>query len=514
MEAAESQQKKYRIKDPNRRSIVDIRIPNYNTKEIEDLYAEKKESVDVLIENFANEGKDKIPLWKASTNVRALFFSYLLNKYNIRCGVYNTDILTTFSEVLTNYNAYEAYSLLVPVITMSSTQKKEYHSYLTHISEGIADCLKKDPISTIPINILIQEGKRSHANTFLVRPLAQSCEHFEPHGAVYMNNNRYANNINKAIKLLVDLINDSVKKRNLKLFFKHVSTANTCPEKNGPQAKECRATLKQHKKEGGGYCAAWSLLITELALINKSVSIRTIIEQLYKVKGSNLENSLKQLIRAFSLHVSNILETYYSNIFGKKMTIKEIIDKKNKIDSIYGSVLLDIEMLKWKFNITRNDELIEKVNEYYNEALEKIKTKPVDKKKMTNIKFLIIKKLNTVKSVIQGMDKRLEIVPVTKTKLYKLDNLINKDGEKCADKEKKDKEKQSQRKKINKTIKKKERRKKVIVDRQKTLTSVKSTSPLKESNKKLNLKELINKTDISAVKLIEIMIEHDKKSKK
>ena len=34
MEAAESQQKKYRIKDPNRRSIVDIRIPNYNTKEI------------------------------------------------------------------------------------------------------------------------------------------------------------------------------------------------------------------------------------------------------------------------------------------------------------------------------------------------------------------------------------------------------------------------------------------------------------------------------------------------
>ena len=78
----------------------------------------------------------------------------------------------------------------------------------------------------------------------------------------------------------------------------------------------------------------------------------------------------------------------------------------------------------------------------------------------------------------------------------------------------KNKEKQSQRKKINKTIKKKERRKKVIVDRQKTLTSVKSTSPLKESNKKLNLKELINKTDISAVKLIEIMIEHDKKSKK
>ena len=502
----DGQRNKYKIKNPNKRSIVDIRIPNYNTQEIEELYAKKKASVDALIEHFVNEGKDKIPVWDPSTNVRSLFFSYLLNKYNIKCGIYNTDILTTFSEIITNYNAYESYSLLVPVITMSSKQKKEYSDYLTHISEGIAECLEKDPTSTIPINILIQQGKSSHANTFLVRPLAQSCEHFEPHGAVYMDNKRYANNINKAIKLFVELINNSVKKRNLKLFFKHVSTANTCPEENGPQGKECRATLKQHKKEGGGYCAAWSLLITELALINKSVSVRTIIEQLYKVKGSNLENSLKQLIRAFSLHVSTILETYYSNIFGKKMSIEEIMNKKNKIESGYGTVFHDIEMLKWKFNITRSDELMRKINEYYNEALEKVKRKQIDKKKIFNIKFIIMKKINLIKKVIQGMDKRLEIVPVTKTKLYKLDNLIDKDGEKCDDNEnqekKKKQEKQSQKK--NKTIKK--RKKKVIVDSP-------ETPQQKESNKKLNIKELIKNANIGAVKLIQMMIEDEKNKK-
>ena len=40
----DGQRNNYRINDPNRRPMVDIRIPNYNTK-LEDLYAQKKENV-------------------------------------------------------------------------------------------------------------------------------------------------------------------------------------------------------------------------------------------------------------------------------------------------------------------------------------------------------------------------------------------------------------------------------------------------------------------------------------
>jgi hypothetical protein len=519
----------YRINDPNRRPMVDIRIPNYNTKELEDLYAKKKENVDLLVKRFIDKGKDVIPSWLGVTNITSLYFNYLHQKYNIKCGIYNTNILTTFSEGVKKGTSYSQNEIAIPVVNMTGVQKKEFLNYLNGIAENIAECLEKDQRSPIPIPITLFLAKSAHANLLLIRPMAGTCEHFEPHGKLFLSNGDYANKINKAMDLFIGILNNKIREKKLNLNFTHVPTHDSCPELSGLQDKECKSTLKKDKKEGGGYCAAWSLLIAELALINKSVSVKTIVEEIYKINRSNLNNNLKYLIRAFTIYISDVLEKYYSNISGIKYSIEEILNKKNKVNPFIGGVIFDIETIRWKFNITDDKELYDKTIEYYNTTLENFnKMKKENNKKELKIEKILLLKKRTAKIVLENMNRKMEITPVTKTKLYKLHQLKDnrEQDEKCDDneekKEKKEKERkeksqnknkpenQSPKKKKNKTVKKK----KVIVDSPETPTSVKSSSPPKESNKKLNLKELINKTDISAVKLVQMMIEHDGKTKK
>lgn len=525
------QRNNYRINDPNRRPMVDIRIPNYNTQEIEDLYAQKKESVDLLVKRFIDKGRDIIPHWLGIPNIISLYTNYLHEKYNIKCGIYNPYILTKFSSIVNRSSAMSQNNIKIPIINMTGTQKKEYLNYLNSAAESIVECLERDQHTPIPINLVLYEKKNAHANLLLVRPLAGTCEHFEPHGKMFLRNGAHANRINKAIGLLVDLLNSKIREKKLDLNFTHVQTQDTCPELSGLQGKECASSIRAEKKEGGGYCAAWSLLIAELALINKSVSVKTIVEEIYKINRSNLNNNLRYLIRAFSVYVSDVLEKYFSNIAGKKFTIEEIINKKNNINQFFGPVVFDIETIRWKFNITDDKELLEKTVEYYNNTIENFnKIKKTENKENKIIKLILLKKIQTAETIFKYMDKKMVIAAVSKTKLYKLDQLKNNKDEKCDDNEEKEKkekekqknnktEKQSPNKKKNKTVKKKEkkeRKKKVIVDSPETptSTSVKSASPPKESNKKLNLKELINKPDISAVKLVQMMIEHDGKTKK
>lgn len=536
----------YRINDPNRRPIVDIRIPNYNTQEIEELYAKKKKNVDLLVKRFIDKGKDVIPSWLGIENIITLYTNYLHEKYNIKCGIYNPYILTKFSRSVINSTVMNQNNIKIPIINMTGPQKKDYLNYLNSAAESIAECLERDQHTPIPINLVLYEKTNAHANLLLVRPLAGTCEHFEPHGKMFLRNWVQANKINKTVGLLVDLLNSKIREKKLDLNFTHVQTQDTCPELSGPQGKECMSSIRPKKKEGGGYCAAWSLLIAELALINKSVSIKTIVEEIYKINRTNLNNNLKYLIRAFSLYVSDVLEKYFSNFAGKNFSIEEIINKKNRINPLYGTVVFDIETIRWKFNITDDKELLEKTVEYYNNTIENFnKNKKTENNEAKIIKMILLRKIQTAKKIFERMDKKMKIAPVSKTKLYKLDQLKNNKDEKCDDNEDKGKdknekkekdnqnknktekerdnknknktEKQSPKKKKNKTVKKKEkkvRKKKVIVDSPKTPTSVKSASPPKESNKKLNLKELINKTDISAVKLVQMMIEHDGKTKK
>ena len=523
----DGQRNNYRINDPNRRPMVDIRIPNYNTKELEDLYAQKKENVDLLVKRFTDKGKDIIPSWLGITNVTSLYFNYLHHKYNIKCGIYNTNILTKFSGEVQKSTTLSQNEITIPLVNMTGAQKKEFLNYLNSVAENIAECLERDQHTPIPIPITLFLAKSAHANLLLVRPMAGTCEHFEPHGKMFLSNGAHANKVNKAMELFIGILNSKIQEKKLNLNFTHVPTHQSCPELYGLQGKECISTINKEKKEGGGYCAAWSLLIAELALINKSVSVKTIVEEIYKINRTNLNNNLRYLIRAFSIYISDILEKYYSNISGIKYSIEEILNKKNKVNPLFGVVIFDIETVRWKFNISDDKELYDKTVEYYNTTLEKFsKMKKTEDKQNAKIKMILLKKIQTVKKVFEHMDKRMEIAPVSKTKLYKLEQLKNNKDEKCDDneekkekKERKEKrqnknrpENQSPNKKKNKTVKKK----KVIVDSPKTptSTSVKSASPPKESNKKLNLKELINKTDISAVKLVQMMIEHDGKTKK
>jgi hypothetical protein len=170
-------------------------------------------------------------------------------------------------------------------------------------------------------------------------------EHFEPHGAYYgslSNGNVFGRESDRELVTY----ETTIFWRNLNMHLKEanihevelVESFKVCPHIRGFQSLEGRIPDKQETI--GGYCTAWSMFFTELALANPALSSKEIVEIVFKKGGELLGGQyMKDIIEGYSNHISDKLDKYYSILFNQPMTTVDIQcrwdnatpEEKNKI---------------------------------------------------------------------------------------------------------------------------------------------------------------------------------------
>ena len=277
-----------------------IPAPNARSKHKCKKYIEKK------IDYFSKNNAD---LKKYSNHhiVLSLFYIYLFKKYKSECVV-----------TLDFYNNTGLYINLVN----SFSNIEKYNS----ISQQMIKCIKRG-VKIIIIPFYILTGRVSgHANVLIYRKATNVLEHFEPHGA-YFGSLAVTNLFDGDNERDIVISETAIFCRKLNMHLKEanihevelVESFKVCPHIRGFQSLE--GAIPNKKETVGGYCTAWSMFFTELALANPALSSKEIVEIVYKKGGKLLGGQyMKDIIEGYSNHISDKLDKYYSILFNKPMT--------------------------------------------------------------------------------------------------------------------------------------------------------------------------------------------------
>ena len=283
--------------------------------------------------------------WDGYDVIQNLFYLYLFNKYKSKCLVYNKKENNKFP------------LLGLEIILDNHILDFEKHDY-TKIAENIADCVKRGEKTIIIPLTLTQPEKEKHANVLIYRVDGNVIEHFEPHGKAY-NRGRYKKEIGLKLSWFMMMLNEVFTKAKLpRAVFKDAS--DVCPYINGLQSIENvikPIILETGELETKGYCLAWSMFFTELALKNPTVPSDILLYEIYNIildPQRRLQEDkilyLKQIIRGYVLFISEKLDKYFSILFKENVSVQELTSKLNK-DPQYGikmkkfvNTMIDIEM--------------------------------------------------------------------------------------------------------------------------------------------------------------------------
>ena len=320
-------------------------------------YIEKK--IDYFSVNNANLKK-----YSNLSIVLSLFYIYLFKKYKSGCvvtldfgnntGLY-IDLVNSFSNI------------------------PKYNS----ISEQMLKCIKRG-VNIIIIPLYILTGRATgHANVLIYRKATNVLEHFEPHGAYYgslSNGNVFGRESDRE---LVTYETTSFW-RNLNMHLKEanihevelVESFKVCPHMEGFQSLE--GTIPDKQETVGGYCTAWSMFFTELALANPALSSKEIVEIVFKKGGKLLGGQyMKDIIEGYSNHISDKLEKYYSILFNQPMTTVDIQcrwdnatpeEKYKIITEFYYIRNLEMEIIAGKRTIPQKIEYLrDQMKKKYNQ---------------------------------------------------------------------------------------------------------------------------------------------------
>jgi len=175
-----------------------------------------------------------------------------------------------------------------------------------------------------------------------------------------------------------------------------------CPYLYGFQGLESRASKKE-KIEGAGYCAAWSMFFTELALKNPTVSSDKLIDIVYnKVNGIKGSDYLRRIIRGYVNIISEKLEKYYEILFGEKTSV-------NNITNIFTNAKNDMRKYarfrdKFFILLSFEMELINNPSITKNDILQMIEEQIENEKGMNKPNINLITELMEKKEVLNKMD--------------------------------------------------------------------------------------------------------------
>ena len=318
--------------------------------------------------------------------VMTLFYLYLFKKYKSEC------ILI----------ADEYYYRMGLVIYMEDFYKVLNLGYYEKVSATLVNCIRGGSnIIILPVYLIFTTGidGNAHANVLIYRKLNNVIEHFEPHGSQFLGG------YEKEREFIKREIGEFIRIFNIHLNMNHlheiqlIESSKVCPYTRGLQGLEC--SVKDKQETIGGYCAAWSMFFSELALANPGLSSNEIIDIVYKKAGKLAGGQyLKDIIEGYANHISDKLDKYYSILFNKIMTTVEIqcrIDAATDAEKIiiYDEfrtiVNLEIELFINNISITEKIKALKKL------AAETAATK--ETKEGLNKKIGILEKLKILEKV-------------------------------------------------------------------------------------------------------------------
>jgi surface protein len=272
--------------------------------------------------------------WMGSKFIQKLFYTYLLTKYDSRC------VITTNTR---------------DIILILDDEDDDEDDYFDTIANDLYECINRNT-ETIIIPITLQFKDGAHANVLIYRKNNNTIEHFEPHGSkMSIQNGDYYHSLTKdLLETIIDKLNEKLQGHEPPLNqVTFVSSEQVCPSGIGLQVldNEIKNTiLANGKEETKGYCLAWSMFFTELALLNPKFTSQQLLTQIlgYSKKDPNF---IKNLIRGYVLNISEILETYFSSFFGERANLQHIYKSFNDDRTIptYTRILnkfVDIELLR------------------------------------------------------------------------------------------------------------------------------------------------------------------------
>jgi len=261
--------------------------------------------------------------WEYSAVMQNLFYLYLFNKYKTNCLIYDQKFVS-----------YEELGLELYVDDEKFENKQTKSFYV--ISNLIINCISRGSnIIIIPLTINISSSLR-HANVLIYRKNGNIIEHFEPHGAhINLQDGKYIPRIESKLSDFISYLNKDLEKKGLqKVILK--SSNDVCPYINGLQTIEASI----FGSESGGYCAAWCMFFTELALKNPTIPSDHLLEMIFNILQSKSKSNkitkttakyLKQIIRGYVLFISEKIDTYFSILFGDKISVETIVNKMDDV---------------------------------------------------------------------------------------------------------------------------------------------------------------------------------------
>jgi hypothetical protein len=284
--------------------------------------------LDIFSEN--NEFKQ----WTGNYLIDILFYLYLFNKYKHNC-------LLKYKNYASNNTIHLELQIKedkdIPIEKRIDSEK-----HITQIAIQLSNCIKKG-LSIITIPLYLKTFKGGHANLLIYRKKNNVIEHFEPMGAGFLHDvPNIKKLINPKLEQFVSILNKELTKE---LQVQLVSADTVCPFFDGIQIIEAKAGKKNII--GSGYCAAWSMFFTELALKNPDISsnelINIIYDKLNKLSEKDRNNYMRKIVEGYVNLIHNKIEQYFSVIFGKNISATELMYKfKERKDT---HILFDINTI-------------------------------------------------------------------------------------------------------------------------------------------------------------------------
>lgn len=346
--------------------------------------------------------------WSGYDMIDTFFYLYLFNKYKNQCLIQYRGV-----------TAKNALGIELQIKQrMTKLDKEIYESHLVEVAKQLANCIKREPTSIV-IPLYLKTPKGGHANILIYRKNGNVIEHFEPHGDKYSYSDQKINElIDRRLNEFMNILNNILKK-DKKPSVTLLSSNVVCPSRFGLQNLEAMSKSKKLRLEGGGYCAAWSMFFTEVALKNPTIPSNELLNIIFNkldTIGNKEKQSdyLRKIIIGYINLINDKIEKYFSFITGTKMSLEnitEILKKEKRVSLLKEYItILDIEI-----QLLNNPNLTKE--QYLNNLREQERNTifPVELEKIRH-KINTLERMDVLLNPSPVSDKSMSVKSKTKSK--------------------------------------------------------------------------------------------------
>lgn len=306
----------------------------------------KKRSND--IERFLNglqnqKGKEEIYKWNPDGMVYSLYIFYLFNKFKTKCMIDDMIVVFNLDIYFTEYEKYI----------------EHFQNLCKKVSQTILTC--QYDVVVFPIQIVWAKDN-GHANAFIYRKKENTLEHFEPHGSelVFPDLNEFRQfSLKEHLNLFISIFQGFL------IRPLHIIRSNEiCPilfggvqaiENQTPDQFIFRNGKNIGPESNGGYCAAWSALIMEMALRYPDVKTVDLLAFMLKC-------NVKDLIRGYVRHVYTKLNKHFAEyLTAYNCNLFEVLEGERKDMQWFKILLIHLYQLeRRRFKMSKKQWLEEK----------------------------------------------------------------------------------------------------------------------------------------------------------